>query len=57
MGQLKEVLAVCWYSVTLWLLGCHLTAEGLREGEGKEGGEMEEEDWRGETGREGEGRQ
>jgi len=36
------------------MLGCHLTAEDLKEGEGKEGGEMEEEDWRGETGREGE---
>jgi len=25
-------------------------AEGLREGEGKDGGEMKEENWRGETG-------
>jgi len=32
--QLKEVLAVCWYGVALWLLDCHLMAEGLREGEG-----------------------
>jgi len=43
MGQLKEVLAVCQYGVVLWLLGCHLMAEGLREGEGKDEGEMEEE--------------
>ena len=32
VGKLKGVLAICW------LLGCHLMAEGLREGDGKEGG-------------------
>jgi len=41
VGQLKEVLAVCQYGVILRLLGCHLMAEGLREGEGKK-----EERWR-----------
>jgi len=51
VGQLKEVLAICQYGVILRLLGCHLMAEGLREGEGKK-----EERWRRQIG-EGVGRE